>query len=148
MGVRIDSSNPVRDFWLTPVVGIGGRITGWRGKMITGRWYTIHLAATPDMSTGTPRLRCRIQRDATGQMMLTPTVPVPRQLTLEDIDPELYTRARTLVADKNIISIQMIQRRLVIPYRTADNIIDRLEADRFIAPVHDGEKYHEVLKAG
>lgn len=147
MGLRIDCSNPVREFYLTPIVECG-RITGWQGKIITGRWYTVSVDVTPDVSMDTPRLKCRIQRDPTiSEAFEASEARTTRQLTLEDIQPDLYASAIDIVRHRLPVCTQTIQRRLHITYHQAQGIIDHLQVDGYIGPPRNDSKYRDVLKA-
>jgi hypothetical protein len=129
MGIRIDCSNPVRKFPLTPEMN-SGRIIDWTGKFITGRYYTIWVSATVDMSTGAPLLWITIQRDLTIEESADITdARAVEQITFADVAPEIFKKAQDVFPD-HIPAIKTIQRRLMIPYHTARNVAHQLELSK------------------
>ena len=149
MGMRIDCSNPVREFHLTPVLDAHGRITNWQGEIFTGRYYKITLAASPDITNGTPELKCRVQREPTiRENYQIATARRTRQLSFLDVPPELYTKALRLVKATKLICTQTIQRTLSVTYDAAQQIMDNLEIEGYVGPPRDDSKYRDTLKAG
>ncbi len=149
MGMRIDCSNPVREFYLTAVLDAHGTVIGWHGRILTGRFYVLSLAAAQMIRDGIPSWKITVQREPTIRETYQATMArQTRQLTLDDVPSDLYAKARKLVHDRKLICTQSIQRQLLIPYDAAQQIIDHLEIEGYIGPPRDDTKYRDILKAG
>lgn len=71
---------------------------------------------------------------------------IPRdkeEKTTKSIKDPLYEEIKNLVIGCNFVSGSMIQRRYGLSYRTASNIVDKLEAEGVVGPSQNGK--HRVL---